>query len=64
MSKLTTHKGGQFMRKILLYVFIATLSILSFKFLNANTMKHTTSSEDNDDNDSNDEDEDRTDDQF
>ncbi|MDT3959848.1 hypothetical protein [Staphylococcus kloosii] len=49
------------MRKILLYVFIASLSILSFKFLNANTIKHTSTSDDHDETE---EDEDRTDDQF
>lgn len=37
------------MKKILLYVFIASLSILSFKFLNANTAKHTSTSGDHTD---------------
>ncbi|MBF7023672.1 hypothetical protein [Staphylococcus kloosii] len=49
------------MRKILLYVFIASLSILSFKFLNANATKHASPSDDHDEIE---EDEDRTDDQF
>lgn len=49
------------MRKILLYLFIASLSILSFKFLNANTTRHDSTSDDHDETE---EDEDRTNDHF